>query len=176
MPLPGRMIDDFDVEFPTINHQTAIMRDRRVLLFDKPLRDYVDLYSSSPTRLVLLDQSTQRAEIQVTADTITCGGGVPASLPVKVRNISPEAFPSGKGIFGLSYHLASRSGQVLAHDNPRVWITTPILPGEQRDIPLEVCAPGEPGDYLIDIDLVWEGVMWFREFGSLPATVKLTVR
>jgi hypothetical protein len=36
-------------------------------------------------------------------------------------------------------------------------------------------APPEPGDYLLEFDLVSEGVGWFEMNGSATATVALSV-
>ena len=47
-------------------------------------------------------------------------------------------------------------------------------PGNEVEIPLTVKAPGQRGDYLLEIDMVHEGVTWFYERGATP--LRLTVR
>ncbi len=85
------------------------------------------------------------------------------TLPVRITNKSEEVFPFGKGVFGLSYHLLANNETILQYDNDRCYLTEPLEPGADKMIELIVHAPDEPGVYLLDIDLVWEHVIWFRE-------------
>jgi hypothetical protein len=40
---------------------------------------------------------------------------------------------------------------------------------------MDVTAPAQPGQYQLEIDLVWEGVMWFKDIGNPTATIPLSV-
>ncbi len=101
--------------------------------------------------------------------------GAPGALPVAVTNTSPDVFPHGLGVFGLSYHLFTASGQPVRHDNLRADLTAPLAPGERASLTLSIDAPAERGDYQIEIDLIWEGVFWFRDIGNPTALIPLTV-
>jgi hypothetical protein len=72
--------------------------------------------------------------------------------------------------------LLSCSGEVLRHDNDRSWLLDPLEPGESKTVPLSVRAPAQRGDYRVEIDLVWEQVMWFKDVGNPTALVDLKVR
>ena len=50
-----------------------------------------------------------------------------------------------------------------------------LAPGEHVDVELGVQAPGEPGSYLVDVDLVQERVCWFAERGSPTARAPVSV-
>ena len=94
--------------------------------------------------------------------------GQQIDVEVKVENVSSEVFPAGEGVFGLSYHL-------LEHDNPRTWISTSLAPKEHCVLRMSVTAPTAPGHYQLEIDLVWEGVMWFKDVGNPTAMIPLSV-
>jgi hypothetical protein len=96
-------------------------------------------------------------------------------LPVRVTNGSDAPFPHGKSVFGLSYHLLSSDNKLLKHDNARTYFALPLPPGESKDVDLSVRVPDLPGNYKLEIDLVWEGVMWFKETGNPTVTVDFGV-
>ncbi len=75
----------------------------------------------------------------------------------------------------MSYHLLSEAGELLRHDNQRTWITTPISPGEMRTVDVQIQSPSASGRYLLEVDLVWEQVMWFKDIGNPTAFATLTV-
>ncbi|HZI19891.1 MAG TPA: hypothetical protein VEY09_15000 [Pyrinomonadaceae bacterium] len=58
-------------------------------------------------------------------------------------------------------------GSALPHD---------IRPGDEFTLPIKVAAPRQPGEYVLEFDMVQEQVNFFRERGSTPARVKVTVR
>ena len=61
------------------------------------------------------------------------------------------------------------------HDNPRVWLSRSLKPKEHCVVRMSVTAPTVPGKYQLEIDLVWEGVMWFKDVGNPTAMVELSV-
>ena len=40
---------------------------------------------------------------------------------------------------------------------------------------MPVAAPTQTGKYQLEIDLVWEDVMWFKDVGNPTAIIPLTV-
>jgi hypothetical protein len=125
--------------------------------------------------LALLGEAGIRAKFSLASAEVWAASGQTVTLPVTVENTSSEIFPSGEKVLGLSYHLLAPSGDVLRYDNERSWLTTPLQPGESRNVPLYVQAPSQPGVYQLEIDLVWEQVMWFKEAGNPTARVRLAV-
>jgi len=166
---------EFAQAFPQVETAVVNMWDQRVFLFGKPLRQYFDLHASTPQRLVPLSGAGTRAILRPCSPCVQAKCGERVMLPVAVKNASAEAFPAGETVFGLSYHLLSASDRLLVHDNDRTWLTAPLAPGEETTFDLSVQAPAEPGPYRIEIDLVWEGVMWFKDAGNPTAKVDLSV-
>jgi hypothetical protein len=66
-------------------------------------------------------------------------------------------------------------GSLVTDMDGRYGISKDLKPGEETDVPLTVTAPKEPGDYLLEVDLVQEQVSWFSDKGSPTARAKVTV-
>ncbi len=67
-------------------------------------------------------------------------------------------------------------GQTLVTDmDGRYGLQRDLRPGEEEDVPLVVTAPKEPGDYVLEVDLIQEQVAWFSDKGSPTARAKVTV-
>jgi len=61
------------------------------------------------------------------------------------------------------------------HDDflSRYWFNEPLMPGASRTIDVAVQVPEAPGNYDIEFDIVWEGVMWMKDRGNPTARVEL---
>ena len=95
-----------------------------------------------------------------------------ATLDVVVTNNSPVAWrhdiPAGRHIC-VANHWLSPDGTMAIFDDGRAFLPRTIEPGERFEVPLRVQAPGEAGEYVLEIDLVQEFVCWFAEKGSNTA-------
>jgi hypothetical protein len=167
--------DAFLKAFPDLKHKTALMWKSPVILVEAPLRWHLDLHASTPERFVRFGSRGDRAHLTPLVERVTAVPGQQLRVEVKVENVSSEPFPTGEGIFGLSYHLLDNSGAVLAHDNERTWFSKALLPGDDQLIPMTVIAPSQPGRYQLEIDLIWEGVMWFKDVGNPTCVMGLEV-
>ena len=160
--------ESFLKAFPDLEYKTVRMWKSPVILLGAALREHIDLYASTPEHFVRFGSSGTRARFKPAVKSITARPGQHIDIEVRVENASSEVFPAGEGLFGLSYHLVD-------YDNPRAWLTTPLAPREHAVVRMPVTAPIEPGDYQLEIDLVWEGVMWFKDVGNPTATIPLAV-
>jgi predicted O-methyltransferase YrrM len=167
----------FSKTFPQVPHLPVGggMWGCPVYLFGSPLRDYFDLYASKPNQLVAKGESRERAAFVPERAQLRAQAGRTISLPVVVENVSDEPFPFGPGVFGLSYHLLSDEGHTIRHDNPRTWLEKSLQPSERLRADLKLILPSEPGRYKLEIDLVWEGIMWFKDIANHPCLVDLEV-
>ncbi|HEY7387633.1 MAG TPA: class I SAM-dependent methyltransferase [Bryobacteraceae bacterium] len=175
LPAPRDLNQQFRMAFPQVGSKTVQLWDQPTLLISDVLRSHIDLQSSTPKRLVRLG-AVPRAKIDSALPQVDAPCGEPVRLPVTVTNVSSEVFPAGEGVFGLSYHLLSASGEVLSHDNERAWLMTSLKPGESQNIYLPVHTPSQAGAYQLEIDLVWEQVMWFKDVGNPTELVPLRVQ
>jgi len=65
----------------------------------------------------------------------------------------------------LSYHWLDARGRVVVADGLRTRLPRAIAPGATATVAFRIEAPGSPGDYILEIDLVEESVSWFTEAG-----------
>jgi len=175
LPAPFDVNEDFRRMFSDMPQESVRMWDAPTLLITSVLRSFVDLHASTPHHLVRLG-AIQRAKVAAANPELKANPDEVISVPVTVTNTSDEVFPCGEGVCGASYHLLSASGEVLRHDNDRTWLLNPLKPGQTETVPLSVRAPAQRGDYRVEIDLVWEQVMWFKDVGNPTALVDLKVR
>jgi hypothetical protein len=62
----------------------------------------------------------------------------------------------------------SENNVAVVNDDGRSGLLYDLNPGEEIEIPLTVTAPERPGTYVLEIDMVQEGVSWFALKGSTP--------
>jgi len=107
--------------------------------------------------------------------------GQKQTLRIVVRNASDYPWPAKGETDGRYYinagdiWLDAETGATVNNLDGRATITHDLAPGEELTLPLTITAPAEPGEYVIEIDLVQEGVAWFKEKGSTPLHIKVTV-
>lgn len=50
-----------------------------------------------------------------------------------------------------------------------------LKPGDEADMTIHITAPKEPGEYILETDMIQEGVTWFSDKGSSTVRTKVTV-
>lgn len=81
---------------------------------------------------------------------------------------------SSSRLLDLSYHLRNRAGDITKWDGERTPVGGIVAPGQAATFLALFKAPQEPGQYLVEWDIVSEGECWFAECGS--ATLRLPIR
>jgi hypothetical protein len=120
-----------------------------------------------------------RATLNVANPPARLAPGETATLTVKVKNASDVAWPlggrPGDGFFqvNLGDHWKDAEGKEVKVDE-RIAMPHAVGPGEEVERLLVVKAPDKPGDYVLELDVVQEGVAWFSQKGSQP--LKLNVK
>lgn len=101
-------------------------------------------------------------------------------LPVQIKNFSKVPWVSeGPTPTYLSYHLYQKGffrNRLISFDNPRTKIKDVCYPGHIETHNIRIKSPLDPGEYIIEFDLVREAVTWFKDKGSKTATVHFRVR
>jgi SAM-dependent methyltransferase len=77
------------------------------------------------------------------------------------------------GAIRAGNHWLDIHGGMLVQDDGRALLPEMCRPGERCTIELQIRAPAPPGNYLLEIDVVHEGIAWFADRGS--AAVRLPV-
>jgi SAM-dependent methyltransferase len=112
-----------------------------------------------------------------TASSRASGGTLEAA--VHIRNAGNGVWCE-QSVFPVraSYHLyrVDAGARILmSADHARTALPSGIEPGGQLTVALEIPKPGQPGQYVAEVDLVHEGVRWFSERGLRPLALRFTV-
>jgi hypothetical protein len=101
-------------------------------------------------------------------------------MRVNVRNASAFPWPAlgtpqGEYSINLSYHLHKKDGTICHFDGIRSPLPFDLNPGMEFSFISLLQAPGTPGQYIVEFDMVQERVSWFKDRGSATASASLTV-
>lgn len=111
--------------------------------------------------------------------------GQKETIQIRVKNASDVFWWSRGGELNERpdnfYYIAAGNrwlkadGSLVTDMDGRYGISKDLKPGEETEVPLVVTAPKEPGEYLLEVDLVQEQVAWFSDKGSPTARAKVMV-
>jgi hypothetical protein len=112
--------------------------------------------------------------------------GQKQTIQVKVKNASDVLWyargavantaPSNMFYLAVADRWFEADGEKLVTDmDGRYGLSRDLKPGEETEVPLLITAPKDPGDYILELDLVQEQVAWFHDKGSGTARVKIKV-
>lgn len=106
--------------------------------------------------------------------------GEPASLKVKVKNMGniawPALTPGAKYSVTLGNHWLDKNGKEVIVDDGRANLPHDLKPGEEAELLLRVTAPKAAGAYILELDMVHEGLTWFTAHGSQIVKTNITVQ
>src|SRR5262249_36497221 len=119
------------------------------------------------------------AMITTSPEPLGAMSGAKIQLMVTVKNTSARLWPARearetKYKFRLGDHWLATSGEMKQMNDSRADVVEDVKPSQEIVLPLTVTAPDEPGDYILELDMVQEHVAWFKDKGS--PTCRLPVR
>jgi len=113
----------------------------------------------APARMGTSDQFKLRVVVRNEGDT---------TWHARERAGSPFQLSAGN-------HWLDASGAAATNDDGRGPLPHDLAPGEETEITFNVNAPPQPGDYVLEVDMLQEGVSWFALKGSKPLRVPVKV-
>ena len=124
-----------------------------------------------------LPRKAALAEITPADERLTMAAGARVPVRARVRNAGAAAWParSGRGQIALGNHWLDRHCRMLRRDDGRAPLPT-LRSGEEADVVLEVTAPVQPGDYVLELDVVQEEIAWFSQRRRLSRRRSRTAR
>jgi SAM-dependent methyltransferase len=110
-------------------------------------------------------------------DSVRAAASGEVRLRARVSNVGNTLWRQGRkqqGTVALGGHLFSKDA-LLELDFLRAALPKDMAPGESVELPLVFRAPERAGTYLLELDMVDEGIAWFEKRGSRTARVELVV-
>jgi hypothetical protein len=143
----------------------------------KPYRVYV--VDSPPRERAPLPEGGFRAEVRVLDPPERARAGERLTVRALVRNTGDALWPArernaGKFQVQLGARWLDTGGREIAGGGGRGPLLEDLGPGAQAELELFVEAPREAGDYVLELDMLQEGVSWFGSKGV--KTVRLGVK
>src|SRR5437588_6845753 len=133
-----------------------------------------------------LPDSAFKAQITLIEPPAKLRVGQKEIVRLNVKNASAEQWYSHGGEVNSNpdnrFYLAvgdrwmKADGTTLVTDmDGRRGLQKDLKPGQDEEVPLQITAPKDPGDYVLEVDLVQEQVTWFSAKGSPVAKTRITV-
>lgn len=125
------------------------------------------------------DQTAKIYGEQFTVDRniLYCKAGQALSVTVTVNNTSNFIWShAGSNPVHMSYRVLDANKRQVITDGIRTGLPIDLLPGQKVTELLQVKAPEQPGSYIVQLDMVQEGVTWFGEKSGDISFVKLYVQ
>lgn len=166
---------DFVLALIVLQHMQPELMRGYMREFLRVLRPAGVAFFNIPERFELADElppEAWRASLALIGSIPALTPGQIAPVKLTVRNQSPAPWPSSAQLRAGDHWLTS-DGALVAFDDARAVIHRELGPGEECELQLDVTAPGQPGQYVLEVDLLQEWVAWFADRGS--ATLKLEV-
>ena len=127
-----------------------------------------------------LPEGGYRARVEALDTPASLRAGERRVLRFRVENRGGAAWPSrGNELHWYQVNLGNRwldaAGERLVTDmDGRTALPFDLAPGQTVELDLTVTAPARAGDYTLELDMIHEGVAFFRQKGSQP--LRLVVR
>lgn len=102
--------------------------------------------------------------------------GERVEIPFHIKNLGTAKWSSkGPDPCFLSYHLLDETESTIQYDNRRFPLPEDTPPQRSFDMDVAVISPLDSGKYILEFDIVREGISWFKDYGSQTAKVSLLV-
>jgi ubiquinone/menaquinone biosynthesis C-methylase UbiE len=147
-----------------------------ILIFQLPAEPKTPVTMGAQVRK--LSDTGFRASLAPAVSMLTATPASRIEVPVVVRNISSQPWPAAavpESVIALGNHWLTRTGEPLLRDDGRTPLPVTLGPGEQIELRLAVETPREPGDYILEFDMVQEFVAWFADKGSDVARIPVSI-
>jgi SAM-dependent methyltransferase len=124
-----------------------------------------------------MPDSAYRASVRIEGALPDCVmPGDTISLVASVTNVSGRPWRQSEfGPVRLGNHWLSPAHVMLIQDDGRASLPGEVQAGQECHVALDVTAPSEPGEYVLECDVVHEGITWFADRGSDTWRRRLTV-
>jgi hypothetical protein len=122
-----------------------------------------------------------RAEISVPDFPSLAHAGEELRVKVHLKNRGDSVWAgcernAGPLQVSLGGHWLNSSGQAIAAGGGRTVLAADLAPSQETDLIYTVDAPSMPGEYVLELDMLQEGVAWFGLKSSKTWRGNITVK
>jgi oxalate---CoA ligase len=164
-----------DITVNKVNcEHSSFYEDANILVFANQLKNEIanakenisTLIKPTNSELQVLGDDAYQAVIKRPA-LLLLQAGKSCTIKVEIRNTSPVSWQptEGSGIT-LGNRWANLRGKIKIWTDGCKALSTEIPPGSVITTDIRITAPNKCGPWLLDIDLVDQGVCWFKDRGS----------
>lgn len=151
----------------------------KVLAESEPYKTYIAL--GEPRVLTRLPDDGMLAELTVTDAPQRLRPGEKATVQVSVMNMSRSVWVAGDRIgaefrVAVGNHWLDVNGNTVVNDDGRAPLEDDVQPDKFISVSLIINAPRQPGEYLLEVDMVQEGASWFGLKGARTWRGRVLVR
>ncbi len=94
--------------------------------------------------------------------------GQTLNINVTVKNASNFIWPNdAPNPVHFSYHIFNVNKKAVIYNGLRTDLPNALHPGQEVTVPLKVKFPEVRGSYIVQLDMVQEGIAWFGEKGNI---------
>ena len=116
------------------------------------------------------------AVISANENEVSCKTKETIKIGIKLTNGGYLKWHVGEpNPINISYHIYDESGKQILVEGERTSITKELDKGEGLELEMNFQAPEKPGKYKIELDMVHEGITWFKDKGSNTTFIDLEV-
>ena len=125
----------------------------------------------------MADEAYQASLAITGATRLELRAGAALTIEVVITNRSPVAWSASEcGVIRAGNHWLDGSGErMLRRDDGRNSLPGMLAAGETCRVALGITAPDVDGEFVCEIDLAHEGVLWFHDKGSPTARFPVRV-
>lgn len=132
--------------------------------------------SRSSDEFQRLPETAYRAQLSA-QNSWSVGPGEEIKIPVTVKNVSSEVWRSSdKSGIALINRWLDKNGNVIERLDGRVPLAHDVAPNSLVELDLTVRSPKRTGRWILELDLVEEGVTWFKDQGSPVTRLQVNVQ
>ena len=128
-----------------------------------------------------LPERAYKAELRLAEPLTTMKAGEKQTIKIRVKNASDTLWlVYGIGV-GVKYRVAvgdswlDADGKLITSMDGRYGLPANLAPNADVEVPLLITAPSQAGKYILQLDMVQEGVTWFQDKGSPVLKVNVQV-
>jgi hypothetical protein len=144
-------------------------------------RSNLDPSKRQSAQLTPLSDVAFRALLSVPNPPARMRPGQKQVVQVNVKNISPNDWPAlgaEDARFAITLRnrwLSSDEKKVINDTDGGASLPYDLMPASATNMNITITAPAEPGEYVLEFDMVQERITWFRDKGSQPTRLKVKV-